>query len=60
MVLAFPLVGSWTAWRIGNRRRVRIGEDPWVGEGEEYRLSETIILQLRAHRITVLDGAETQ
>ena len=60
MVLAFPLVGSWTVWRIKNRRRVRIGEDPWVEEGEEYRLSKTTILQLRAHRITILDGAKTQ
>ena len=60
MVLAFPLVGSWTAWRIGNRRTVRIGEDPWVGEGEQYRLSKPVILQLRAHMITVLDRSKTQ
>jgi hypothetical protein len=24
LVVAFPLVGSWTAWKIGNGRKVKI------------------------------------
>jgi hypothetical protein len=27
LVQAFPLVGNWTVWRIGNREKVRLGED---------------------------------
>ena len=39
MVLAFPLVRKWTVWRIRNGEKVKIGEDPWEGAGEEYKLS---------------------
>jgi hypothetical protein len=40
MVDAFPLLGSWEAWRIGNGRSVRVGEDPWEGYDNNHRLSE--------------------
>jgi len=29
----FPLVGNWIVWRIGNRTKVRLGEDLWLGVG---------------------------
>ena len=48
MVLAFPLVGKWTAWRIGNGKNLRMGEDPWARAGEEYKLPESILTQLKA------------
>jgi hypothetical protein len=31
---AFPLVGSWMMWKIGNGWKVRVGEDPWMGGGK--------------------------
>jgi hypothetical protein len=34
LVEAFPLVGKWTVWKIGNGRNVRLGEDPWLGAGD--------------------------
>jgi hypothetical protein len=27
-VMAYPLVGNWVAWKIGNGGEGRIGEDP--------------------------------
>ena len=30
------------AWNVGNRVKVRIGEDPWVGSGEEHILPEEL------------------
>jgi hypothetical protein len=31
LVEAFPLIGKWTVWKIGNGHRIRVGEDPWLG-----------------------------
>eukprot|EP01018_Ginkgo_biloba_P015473 Gb_20637 [translate_table: standard] len=33
VVQAFPLVGMWLMWRVGNGSRVHIGQDPWVVSG---------------------------
>ena len=40
MVLAFPLIGTWIAWGIGNGKSIRIGLDPWAGVGEDYKLPQ--------------------
>ena len=50
LVLAFPLIGNWLAWEIGNGRSVRIGEDPWEGAREDYKLSPTIFDKLKEQR----------
>ena len=60
LILEFSLFGSWIAWRIGNGTRVKVGEDPWVGPGEEYRLSDQVIQHLRIHRITFLADVQAQ
>ena len=31
IVNSFDLIGGWLAWKIGNGRSVRIGQDLWVG-----------------------------
>jgi hypothetical protein len=36
---SFPLVGKWRVWKIGDGKIVRLGEDPWMGDGNNYRLS---------------------
>jgi hypothetical protein len=35
---SFPTGRNWTVWQIGNGRKVRLGEDPWLGVGDNYRL----------------------
>ena len=37
-VEAFPLVGNWVAWHIRDVRRTRLGQDPWVGSGDNYKV----------------------
>jgi hypothetical protein len=36
LVSSFPLVDQWTMWKIKDGRSVPIGEDPWVGDGNEF------------------------
>ena len=60
LVLAFPLVGNWSMWKIGNGKRDIIGENLWEREGEEYMLSYNLIIHLRAQTIQVLYDAQSQ
>ena len=34
MVLAYPLIGHWIGWQIGDGRKVRVGEDLGLGKGK--------------------------
>lgn len=37
------MIGKWTTWKIGNRARVHLGQDPWIrGEGI-YLMSNSLI-----------------
>ena len=47
-------------WRVGNGRRIRLGEDLWEGKGEEYKLSKPVLIQLRAQRIHMLVDVQAQ
>ena len=38
LILAFRLVGNWTTWKKGNGKHVRLGEDSWSREGENFGL----------------------
>ena len=42
------------AWLVGNGREIRVGEDPWSGAGERFKLSEGLILKLRSSGISTL------
>jgi len=35
---SFPLIGYWTMWRFGDRRRIGVGEYPWEGLNGSHRL----------------------
>jgi hypothetical protein len=39
LVDSFPLIGNWLVWKIGNEKRIRIGEDPWEGSEGNFNLS---------------------
>ena len=60
MVLAFPLIGNWTSWEIGNGRRVRLGLDPWVGVGEDFRLPQLVLNKLSEQRCFKLADVQIQ
>jgi hypothetical protein len=51
LVEAFPLVGDWVVWKIGDEKKFRVGEDPWLGPGKNFRLSPPLILSLRNKNI---------
>ena len=58
MVSAFPYIGPWLAWIIGNGKLVHIGLDPWAGAGVNYKLSENLRSFLAEKRIyTIVDAA---
>ena len=60
MVLAFPLIGNWIAWEIGNEKSVKIGEDPWAGAGEDYKFPTTVVNKLRERRCFKLADAKVE
>jgi hypothetical protein len=43
MMEALPLVSEGLAWKIGNGKEVRVGEDMWAGSGPTYLLSRGLI-----------------
>ena len=42
---------------MGNGREIRVGEDPWSGAGEIFKLSEGLIAKLRSSGIRTLNQA---
>jgi hypothetical protein len=46
MTLAFPVIGKYLAWRVGNGAQVRIGIDAIMGCGQEVFLAENMVLTL--------------
>ena len=59
MVLAFPLIGNWTAWKIGNGKSIRLGEDPWAVARENYKFPFSVINKLRDQRCFKLSYAQS-
>ena len=59
-MLAFPVIGKWTTWKIRDGRKVRIGEDPLIGAGDDYRLTADIKEKLRLQQIIVLVDGQVQ
>ena len=58
-VEAFPLVGNWVTWQVGDGRRIRIVQDPWVGSGDNFRLPITLFSQLKEKEISTLVDARS-
>ena len=60
MVLAFPLIGTWIAWEIGNGRSIRLALDPWTAAREAYRLPQLVFNKLGEQRCYKLVDAQIQ
>jgi hypothetical protein len=60
LVAAFPLVGLWTMWRVGNGRSIRLGEDPWLGSKNDFRFSESLLQATHSADIFSLEDAKSQ
>ena len=48
MMDAHHLIGDWICWKIGNGRKISIGEDPWIGGGEAFKLSNRLVEELHS------------
>ena len=51
---SFDVIGENLVWKVGNGRRVRVGEDPWLGCNEGFRLSELLVVSLRQRGVNYL------
>jgi hypothetical protein len=56
----FPSGWSLTVWKVGNGKKVRIGEDPWLGAGDAFHLSESLVWSLHETGIYSLVDAKAQ
>ena len=57
--MAYPLIGKWIWWKIKDGKCVKVGEDPWMGAGENFKLSPILIQILRSTRIfTIVDACK--
>jgi hypothetical protein len=58
LVQAFPLVCQWMGWRIGNRRKVRVAEYPWMGVENDYSLFYPLVYSLHSNDSFSLEYAK--
>ena len=58
--MAFPPIGDWVAWKIGNGRSIHIGQDPWVGSGDTFKLTDHLITQLVDRGVRLLADASSR
>jgi hypothetical protein len=60
LVTSFPLIGPWTIWKVGNGKKVRIGEDPWLGAGEAFYHLDSLVWSLHGVDILSLVDSKAQ
>lgn len=58
-VAAYRLVGVWTTWNIGNGQSIKLGEDPWLGAGNKYKLPPPLVQALRECGLFLLSNPYT-
>ena len=54
VVLSFDVIESNLGWNVGNGRKLRVGEDPWVGCTQQHRLPVHTVEALRQRGIVYL------
>jgi hypothetical protein len=51
---AFPLIGNWIIWKIGNGDQVLIGIDSWIGCKENHKTPTHLIHKLHRNGLYTL------
>ena len=51
MVQSFGVVGNKLAWKVGDGKKLRVGEDPWVGSTLQHLLPGHTVEALRQRDI---------
>ena len=59
VVNSFSMIESNLAWNIGDGRRLRIGEDPWIGSAHRHLLPKWMVAALRERGIIFLSELES-
>eukprot|EP00253_Pinus_taeda_P003487 PITA_03487 len=57
-VEAFTVIEQGLAWKVGDRKHLRIGRDPWVGCNEAFALSPGLLRHLDSKGFFTLDQLE--
>jgi hypothetical protein len=60
LVCVSLLVGQWTTWRIGNKRKVWVGEDPWLEYENNYNLFDSLVQILHKKGIFTIENIKAQ
>ena len=48
LTASLSIIINWSVWKLGNGMVIRIGSDPLVGSHTYYKLSKSLILNLKA------------
>ena len=54
VVLSFGVIESNLAWKVGNGRKLRVGEEPWVAFSQQHRLSGHTVEALKQRGLVYL------
>jgi hypothetical protein len=54
LVEVFSFVQKWTVWKIGNGRNLGLGEEPWLGAGDNFRIFEPLVQLLKTLNLFLL------
>ena len=63
LIATFDAIDEWIIWKVGNGRRLKIGQEPWIGCYVAHKISLHMISSLRdqglLHLIQVGDVSNT-
>ena len=51
---AFPIIGNWLTWKLGDGKNIKLELDPWVGGESLYSLSQGLRHSLNSQVFSTL------